>query len=258
MVKINFRYDSWGISHVGCVRELNEDRYLTLSKCGIWLVADGMGGHEAGELASESIINHVGSIGQASSASDLSARLTDRLTKANDEIQELSKQRDGAVIGSTVIALLAYEKNFACVWSGDSRLYRIRDGEIEQVSKDHTEAQQLLDEGTISKEEAEVWPRKNVITRAVGVMPNLAIDVIHGEIKETDSYLLCSDGLTEHINDHEILDIVYGRKPQNACEKLINLTLERGAIDNVTVVIVQFQNMDATVPISFDKIYSSQ
>jgi len=249
MVKINFRHDDWGISDVGCRRELNEDKLLMSPESGVWLVADGMGGHEAGDIASGIIVKHVETIGQAVSAADLSARFTDRLSQANAEIQRISGERGGAIIGATVVALLAYEQHYACVWSGDSRLYRIRNGIIEQVSKDHTEVQELIDDGTISLEEAENWPRKNVITAAVGVSADISIDVVHGEINRADSYLLCSDGLTEHIDDSEILEIVYGRKPQSACEQLIELTLQRGAIDNVTVIIIQFQDMDATVPI---------
>ncbi len=238
MTANQFRFETGGLTHTGRVRDHNEDRYLTSPEAGLWLVADGMGGHHGGELASGSIVDHLASIGRAASAPDLQARFVDRITRANDEILGIA-QANGAIVGSTVVALLTYEDHFAVVWSGDSRIYLIRDGELVQISRDHTEAQELLDRGSITVEEARDWPRKNVITRAIGVAADPNLDQRYGTLMDGDTFILCSDGLTGHVADEEILDLTYSREPQAACEALVELTLERGATDNVTVVVVR-------------------
>ena len=130
MIRRVFDVDSCGLSHAGRVRELNEDRYLVKSESGVFAVADGMGGHEAGELASSSIVEHLKSIGVPSSAPDLRARFEDRVMIANREIREISSSRNGAVIGSTLAALLAFESQYACMWAGDSRIYMLRAGAL--------------------------------------------------------------------------------------------------------------------------------
>lgn len=234
-----FRFTTGAATHQGCVRDHNEDRFLTDPRGGLWAVADGMGGHLGGEYASASIVENLGSVGVAASAPDLQARVLDRLERANAYIQRLSAERGGAIIGSTVVAIMVYEKEFACVWSGDSRAYRLRDGQLRQISRDHTEAQELLDRGVITPEEAANWPRKNVITRAVGVGAHISYDVISGALKDGDQFLLCSDGLTGHVADEEIQEALLNLSPQAACDQLIETTLDRGATDNVTLVTVR-------------------
>ncbi|MGI9354671.1 MAG: PP2C family protein-serine/threonine phosphatase [Rhizobiaceae bacterium] len=246
------RFEAWGITHTGMVRALNEDRFLLKTDDNVWVVADGMGGHEGGEIASASVVDSIESIGIASSAPDLRSRVIDRLRRANSEIQRLSRERDGAVIGSTVVSLLAYDGQFGCLWCGDSRLYMVRDGQIQQISRDHSEIEELLADGVISDEEARNWPRKNVITRAIGVSAEPLIDHVYGEINVGDSFILCSDGLTAHMEDEEIRDLIAGRRAETACQLLIDTTLERGATDNVTVVVVNCRNAEGTVPVSSD------
>ncbi|TIX47856.1 MAG: serine/threonine-protein phosphatase, partial [Mesorhizobium sp.] len=150
-------FESFGVSHKGCVRDHNEDNYLVEPRTGLWVVADGMGGHDAGEVASASIIDHLATIGIASSAPDLRARFEDRLSRANAEIRSISETR-GITIGSTFAALLVMDGRFACLWAGDSRVYLVRNASISQISKDHTEVQELLDRGVISAAEALTWP----------------------------------------------------------------------------------------------------
>ncbi len=239
MSEKHFRFETGAVTHQGCVRDHNEDGFLVLPERGLWLVADGMGGHYGGEFASSAIVSHLESIGRASSAPDLQARFVDRISAANAAIQQHSRESHGVTIGATVAALLAYENHFACVWSGDSRIYLLRDGQLSQVSRDHTEVQDLLDSGAITAEQAENWPRRNVITRAIGVRPEVQLDHIYGTLRDRDRFLLCSDGLTGHVEDAEIRDALSGRSPQAACEALLGLTLERGASDNVTVVVVR-------------------
>ena len=143
------------------------------------------------------------------------------------------------IIGSTVAAVLVYGAHYACVWSGDSRIYLIRGKEIRQVSHDHTEVQELVDSGAVSAAEARNWPRRNVITRAVGIFDDPELDLVQGEIKSGDTFVVCSDGLTGPVEDAEILHSIDTHAPQAACDALIDLSLDRGARDNVTVIVVR-------------------
>lgn len=242
MIRHVFDIESEGATHTGCIRELNEDRYLVKSDSGVFAVADGMGGHDAGEIASTSIVEHLKSIGVPVSAPDLRARFEDRVTMANSEIRQISLQRNGGAIGSTLAALLAFEHQYACMWAGDSRVYRLRNGEFSQISRDHTEAQDLLDKGLLTVEEAANWPRRNVITRAIGVLDEPPLDITHGRIEPDDRFLICSDGLTAHVVDHEMHEILARYSAREACDALVRLTLDRGAVDNVTVVVVHFRS----------------
>lgn len=241
MIRHVFDIESHGATHTGCIRELNEDRYLLKSESGVFAVADGMGGHDAGEIASTSIVEHLKSIGIPSSAPDLRARFEDRVIMANREIREISAARNGGTIGSTLAALLAFEHQYACMWAGDSRIYMLREGQFSQVSHDHTEVQDLLDRGLLTPDEAVNWPRRNVITRAIGAEEDPLLDIAHGKIQSDDKFLICSDGLTAHVSDEEMRDMVFRQPAQEACNALVQLTLDRGATDNVTVVVVQFR-----------------
>lgn len=236
-----FDVDSFGQSHVGLIRELNEDRYLVKSESGLFVVADGMGGHDAGEVASTSIVDHLKSIGIPSSAPDLRARFEDRVVMANREIRELS-DRNGATIGSTLAALLAFESQYACMWAGDSRIYMLRNGKLSQLSRDHTEMQDLIDRGLLSPDQAAAWPRRNVVTRAIGAVDDPALDIAHGQIHPGDKFLICSDGLTAHVSDEQIgVAALAAESAEQGCASLIQLALEGGGSDNVTVIIVQFR-----------------
>ncbi|ANT52744.1 PP2C family protein-serine/threonine phosphatase [Mesorhizobium amorphae] len=238
MNNVALPFESFGVSHKGCVREHNEDNYLVEPQTGLWVVADGMGGHEAGEVASASIVDHLATIGIASSAPDLRARFEDRLSRANAEIRRISRTR-GITIGSTFAALLAMDGRFACLWAGDSRIYLIRNASISQVSRDHTEVQELLDRGVISEAEALTWPRRNVITHAVGVSDDVVIDFQQGELMPGDIFVLGTDGLTAHVSDAEIEAAAVSGKPRAACESLLQTVLARGGTDNVTIVLVK-------------------
>jgi serine/threonine protein phosphatase PrpC len=236
MQQLQLQFESHGVSHTGHVRSCNEDRFLIAPKSGLWLVADGMGGHSAGDFASSRIVEHLSAIGVARSAPDLRARFEDRLSDAHAEIRALSAQR-GVTIGSTVAALLAIDGWYACLWAGDSRVYLVRAGRISQISRDNTEVQELLDQGAITPAEARDWPRRNVITRAVGVAEDVVIEVEQGEILPGDIFVLCTDGLTAHVSEAEIEAATLAAPPHAACSTLLDMVLARGARDNVTVVI---------------------
>jgi serine/threonine protein phosphatase PrpC len=240
MQELAQKFESYGVSHSGKVRARNEDRFLVQPESGLWLVADGMGGHESGDLAAASIVEHLSRIGVTSSAPELRMQFEDRLNQAHGNIRELSK-RKGVTIGSTVAALLAINGSYACLWAGDSRVYLVRNGTIAQVSRDHTEAQDLVERGVLSKREAANWPRRHVITRAIGVDDEVVMEFSQGDALAGDTFVLCTDGLTSHVSDEEIRMAVLDAPPRKACEMLLETVLSRGATDNVTIVVARSQ-----------------
>ncbi len=241
------KFVSGASTDVGRVRQENEDSYLVLPERGVFAVADGMGGHEGGSLASTAVVDSLRAIDEPKTVNELLAQCRDRLSRANRELLGIADRRGGKIIGTTVAALLAWEGYYACVWSGDSRIYLVRQGAIQQVSRDHTEVAELVAEGLLSAEEARTWPRRNVITRAVGVRGELEIEIAQGVLEKGDTFVLCSDGLTAHVRDSEILEHAVGNAPQGACDSLVALTMERGATDNVTVVVARYAPRGSTV-----------
>jgi protein phosphatase len=239
MRTVTLAFETGVASHPGMVRRRNEDCYLVQPSIGVFAVADGMGGHEAGQFASATVVESLLSIGVPASAPDLLARFEDRVSQANSRLKQAARERGAAVIGATVAALLTFERYYACVWSGDSRIYRLRGGALVQISRDHTEAQELIDGGALSHEEARTWPRRGTLTRAIGVHDDAELEIEHGVLEAGDSFILCSDGLTTHVEDAEILERAAGRTPQQACDELVTLALKRGGTDNVTVVVVR-------------------
>jgi protein phosphatase len=141
-------------------------------------------------------------------------------------------------MGSTVAILLISEDHYACLWAGDSRLYLVSHGVVRQVSRDHTEVEELIASGTLSPEEARNWPQ-NVITRAIGVHENPELEIVTGAFEESDVFVLCSDGLTKHVSDEEIGRHVSVKDAQSSSEALVGLALERGGHDNISVIVVR-------------------
>jgi serine/threonine protein phosphatase PrpC len=249
MTERQFQVNNYSLSHVGCVRRLNEDRYFADPQSGIWAVADGMGGHDAGDLASEAIVQSLRGMPQIASAGLLADVFGERINYANQQIRQLSVARGNIVIGSTLVGLLNFGTAFRCVWSGDSRAYLLRGDTLTQLSRDHTEVQELLDRGLLTPTEAENYPRKNVITHAIGVNDDVHLDFVDGIVQTGDTFLLCSDGLTTHVSSQEIGEVMAGRRAREICEQLIELALDRGGTDNVTVNSIQFYAAKATIPI---------
>jgi protein phosphatase len=240
MARAIVRFETGAATHVGKVRQRNEDSYLVRPETGIWAVADGMGGHDSGDLASQTVIEALESIQPPGSAEDLLSLCEERIFDANARLKEIGRQRGGVLLGTTVTVLLAFDGYFACVWSGDSRIYMVRGGKITQLSRDHTEVEDLLLNGVITAEEARTWPGSNVITRAIGVEDLPELEMTSGSLSAGDVFVMCSDGLIRHVEDDEILQCVSTNVSQQACDRLIVLTLERGALDNVTVVVVRY------------------
>jgi protein phosphatase len=232
--------DSAAATHTGMVRLCNEDNLLSRPAIGLWAVADGMGGHQAGDVASRIVVEALARIEAAQSPARLLQACESALSAANNGVRALAKSQGLGIIGATVATLLVYGRHFACVWSGDSRIYLARDHHMIQLTRDHTEAQDLLDQGVLTPDEARAWPRREVITRAIGVAEEAELEQIYGQVQPGDVFVLCSDGLTAHVEANEILAVVDGKDASAACQELIDLTLSRGAHDNVTVVVIRY------------------
>lgn len=233
-----YQFDAGAMTHPGRVRSRNEDALLVRADLGLWAVADGMGGHEAGDVASRVIVEALDSISNATSAVHLLEETENRLSEANRTIIDLSSSRGGSIIGSTIAILLIFDGHYACLWAGDSRLYFVNDGVLRQLSRDHTEAEELVAQGVMTAEEARSWPQ-NVITRAIGVHDDPEIEIVTGAFGDSDIFILCSDGLTKHVSDEEIFEHVSAGDAQSACEALVGLALNRGGSDNITVIVVR-------------------
>ncbi len=242
----SFSYSSYGITDVGNARKYNEDSMLEMPEAGIWIVADGMGGHDAGDVASQMIVNTFKKIRAGLSLSNYIDTIEDIFITINNKLinkarlidKENGETKRTAIIGSTVAMMLAYDIYCAYFWVGDSRLYRLRDDELRQMTTDHSHVEEYVAWGLMTREEAAVHPHGNVITRAVGVTPNFFLDMDIQEMKKGDRYLLCSDGLTKHIKDFEFHEMLLKGTTETVCKEMIALTLERGAGDNVTAIVI--------------------
>jgi serine/threonine protein phosphatase PrpC len=234
------RFDCVSRTHVGLKRKINEDALYADSERGLWVVADGMGGHEAGEVASGMVIDALRALPVLGDLDELARCATEALQRVNRDLIGLARSGGGdQTIGTTVVGLAIADGSFRCFWLGDSRAYRLRDGEITRISHDHSLVQNLVDAGMIKPEEAENHENANLITRAVGVADNLEVDVASGDALVGDQFLLASDGLTRVVRDDE-LAVALGRgSPAEVADNLLATVLERGAPDNVSLIIAK-------------------
>lgn len=240
------RFDFGALSHEGRVRTNNEDAYCVRGGDGLFAVADGMGGHENGEWASAAIVEELNALALPSDFDAAWTVVGEALHAANARIWAEAEAR-GLQMGSTVVVLLVRGTRFAILWVGDSRAYLSRDGVLVQLSHDHTQVQEMIDRGLLTAAQAEGHPMSHVLARAVGVRASVEVDVISDEIEPGDIFLLCSDGLTARVHDHEIGAILESHDADDRVRKLVELTLARGAPDNVTVVSVSAQQPTAPV-----------
>lgn len=240
----------WGaVSETGLVRAHNEDSYLAQEP--VFAVADGMGGHLAGDVASAMTIEFLRPL---LTRSPLSERDVARaIEAANGEIfRRGSTTLSMWGMGTTLVglALLGYgeDAEWLTFNVGDSRLYRYADGNLEQLSHDHSEVQDLIDEGTLSERDALASAARNVLTRAIGTETHLAVDYGHLAPEPGERFLLCSDGLTNEVPDEEIADVLSGLpEPGEAAHELVRRAIEAGGRDNVTVIVVDVGEGEAAL-----------
>jgi protein phosphatase len=225
-------------SHVGMVRKLNEDACLEQASHFIWAVADGMGGHDAGDFASRSVVDALSNLPDSKSLGSMVESVRAQLRIVNTHLAEEARRRQVQLIGSTAVVLLAYDNHAVVVWAGDSRAYRYRHAELEQLTQDHSQVQELVTQGRITPEQAVHYPGSNIITRAVGVADELRLDSEMFEVQEGDLFLLCSDGLYNEVSEEEIREALAVGDCKYSCDLLIERALARGARDNVTVVVI--------------------
>jgi serine/threonine protein phosphatase Stp1 len=233
-----FSFFSAGATHVGCVRELNEDAFIENTAAGLWAVADGVGGAAAGDHASQVVVAALNSVGPQATTAELLAVARGKLDEANADLLAYAAQQGLEHVAATVAALLCCGGEYAALWAGDSRIYRLRGGTLLALTRDHSAVQELVDRGVLSSEQAANHPSRNIITRAVGAMEHLELQHIEDQIEPDDFFLLCSDGLTKVASDEEIGAVLADTRPEAAPGRLIDLALARGAPDNLTVVVV--------------------
>jgi serine/threonine protein phosphatase PrpC len=229
---------SRALTHVGAVRKMNEDAYLNCPEHGLWAVADGMGGHTAGDLASRTVVNCLAALTPDVQLSVLVEAAENCLLDANRRLLDLAMRNAEHTIGSTVAVLLVRGRYAACLWAGDSRIYRLRGRRLEQLTQDHAVVEELVASGALARAAAAEHPEAHLITRAVGVDPRLDLDIDLYDVRANDLFILCSDGLYKELTERE-LKAVFATGPSGVAGAL-DLALAHGAHDNVTVVGVQF------------------
>ena len=235
--RIAFSWRSAAATSRGNVRGHNEDAILERPDLGLWVVADGMGGHNAGDVASNMIVQALAGIARHTLPSAQLDEVEDRLRAVNETLYRDSLDNQAGMSGSTIVALLAFERHCLSIWAGDSRAYRSREGALEQVTHDHSEAQELLD---ASGEQLPEAMASNVITRAVGGAQELFLDIELRELRNHDRYLLCSDGLYRELSEADMGHHLTGNDPEGACKALMKQALGGPCSDNVSVIVVQF------------------
>ena len=234
-------FRSWSTTNVGAVRTHNEDRFVDRPELGLWAVADGAGGHEAGEVASGMIADALDAIPEGLDAAELLAQVRNRINETHLELcDEAARRGPHTMIASTVVVLIARDQHFACLWAGDSRAYLLRDGVMQQISHDHSLVQELVDAGAIRQEDAERHPHANIITRAVGAEAEVfELDKVSGRLLPGDRFLLCSDGLCKTLPEDEIAALLSGPDDAPLTDMMIDAALARRVNDNVTAVAVE-------------------
>jgi len=224
---------------VGRVRQVNEDACLDLPELGLWAVADGMGGHHAGDLASGTVVDLLGGIDPPPDLEGFLDEVAACLRGANTRLRGEAARRGQATIGTTAAVLCAFGEKCGCAWVGDSRIYRMRDGVVERVSRDHSVVEEYIASG-MSREEAENGPWRNYVTRAVGAHDDLEVETGVHDLEDGDLFLLCTDGLYKEVEEKELDELLARGDAAEAANRLVDLTLSRGARDNVSVVVVRF------------------
>lgn len=251
---MSLRFRAAGLSDVGRVRTVNEDSFAVLSDAGLYVVADGMGGHGNGEVASRVAVRCVREalgaapggqrrVGRPQPAERLSGRLTRAIREANAELlREVEDDPALSGMGTTLVALLVDGAQGAIAHVGDSRAYRLRDGVCELLTHDHTWVAEQVSAGNISESQARDHPFKSVVTRALGTDAEVEVELLELSPAAGDRYLLCSDGLTAMLSDEQIDERLAGEtSPEAVCRQLVRDANAGGGLDNITVVVVSVE-----------------
>jgi len=218
---------SQALTHIGYVRDTNEDTILAMPEAALWVVADGMGGHKAGALASQIIVDVLSSLGHSYVGKQLVSRLSTALHGVNSHLRAYGASLGAeAIVGSTVVALVLEGERYHCFWVGDSRIYLYRDGRLARLTRDHVVGEENGGYGA------------GALTRAIGAHAELEVDYVSGFLYEKDVFLLCSDGLTKVVDDSEIGELLSSQPEGIACQALVDAALSAGGPDNISCITV--------------------
>jgi serine/threonine protein phosphatase Stp1 len=242
--RVQINLYSHGQSHVGLVRDVNQDRFLCARSARLWAVADGMGGHENGERAAELVVEHLQAAALPADLAAAREAVAAQLRRANQAILD-EAEAAGVTMGSTAAALVIRGRRYAVSWVGDSRVFLVRDGALHQLTTDHSQVQEMVDSGMIGAQEAVGHPMAHVLTRVVGICDEVEVATVDGEYDAGDLFLICSDGLHSYVPAADIAAAIQPSAHLETVERLIASALEQGAPDNVTVVIVRTESVGA-------------
>ena len=220
-------------THTGRVRRVNEDRLLDRPQSGFWAIGDGMGGHARGDVAAARLVEALGEVEHGHSGY---ARVADVAAAIERVNAELFSEAAGAM-GTTVVALLLHEGHCACLWAGDSRAYRFRDGVLQPLTRDHSHVQELVDAGVLSEHARRGHPQGHLVTRAVGAEAAIQLERRFDETRVDDVFLLCSDGLNACLDLAETAALIDPQDLDGSAEALVAAALDRGSPDNVSVIL---------------------
>lgn len=229
---------SAAISHVGNVRKLNEDAYLNRPDLGIWVIADGMGGHSAGDYASNLTVRTLCKVSSLPTLHEYASAVEGGLQIINQELVT-SGLINQQITGSTVVGMLARNRHCIYMWVGDSRAYLLRKGTFTQMTTDHSQVQMYVDAGVLTREEAKHHRSANILTRALGVSDDLQVEAGKLEMQAGDRFLLCSDGLYKYLTDEEMAELVAAAPPELAVQNLLQAVLLQKGNDNITAIIIE-------------------
>lgn len=237
------------ISDVGRAREHQEDAAAffepadaaVLAQRGyLLIVADGMGGHNAGEVASQAAVSEIQHAYYQASSADPATRLSQAVHSANQAVHKLAQEdAHHQGMGTTVAAAVVHDRDLWVANVGDSRVYLVRSGQIRQITRDHSWVEEQVRAGVLTPAQARIHPQRNIITRAIGTSVRVEADFFTGTLQEDDVLVLCSDGLTGHLVDPEILEVVRQSAPDQAARRLVELANARGGLDNITVIVAR-------------------
>ena len=246
----SYQISCHGVTDTGHVRSKNEDSILVLEDENVWIVADGMGGHHAGDFASQTITNNLSLFKQHASLDDSILLLEENILNSNAVIRKKSlKLGRNATIGSTVVCVYVWRNLLFTLWAGDSRLYRYRDARLERLTEDHSYVEELVRMGKIEAREAEAHPAANVVLRAVGIDDHLRLDLEYFELQDGDIYIICSDGLYKDLEEAKIAPIIESH-PENMNElaqTLLDASLAAGGTDNTSLITMKVCQKEANV-----------
>jgi len=233
---------SAGLTHKGKVRARNEDAFLDRPERGLWVVADGMGGHQAGDLASQMVVAGLDELCLEGDFDEQLRQVRQCLHWVNRRLGEemtVVADRSDNIMGSTVVALLLQDNRAACIWAGDSRCYLWRGNRLFQLTRDHSLKQQWINDNSMSPEEASQRAGANALTRALGASEQLKLEVLELEVRHGDTFLLCSDGLYNGISDEALGKALAMQLPGIALERMFENVLRGRASDNLTGVVIR-------------------